>query len=58
MVAHGPGRIAFSENHPGELITLPLEPGQTIHVRQQAQSLIQDKSAIRKSTCFWPRREM
>jgi uncharacterized protein (AIM24 family) len=32
MEATGPGHIAFSENHPGELIAVPLEPGQSIDV--------------------------
>jgi uncharacterized protein (AIM24 family) len=32
--AHGPGHIAFSRDEPGELIALPLQPGQHIHVRE------------------------
>ena len=32
--AHGPGRIAFSHDAPGELIALPLQVGQVIDVRE------------------------
>lgn len=32
--AQGPGHIAFSKDHPGELIALPLQPGQSIDVRE------------------------
>jgi uncharacterized protein (AIM24 family) len=32
--AHGPGRIAFSKDAPGELIALPLDPGQSVDVRE------------------------
>lgn len=32
--AHGPGHIAFSRDAPGELIALPLHPGQAIDVRE------------------------
>jgi uncharacterized protein (AIM24 family) len=32
--AQGPGRIAFSRDAPGETIALPLEPGQSIDVRE------------------------
>ena len=32
--AHGPGHIAFSRDAPGELIALPLQPGQEIDVRE------------------------
>lgn len=32
--AHGPGHIAFSRDAPGELIALPLEPGQVVEVRE------------------------
>ncbi|HXO21971.1 MAG TPA: AIM24 family protein [Thermoanaerobaculia bacterium] len=32
--AQGPGHIAFSRDAPGELIALPLQPGQTIDVRE------------------------
>ena len=44
MEARGPGHIAISEDNPGELVTLPLEPGQRIHVRQHAQSWKQEQS--------------
>jgi uncharacterized protein (AIM24 family) len=32
--ATGPGRLAFSKDHPGELIALPLQPGQSVDVRE------------------------
>jgi uncharacterized protein (AIM24 family) len=32
--AAGPGRIAFSKDKPGELIALPLQPGQSVDVRE------------------------
>lgn len=32
--AHGPGHVAFSRDAPGELITVPLQPGQSIDVRE------------------------
>ncbi|MBF6613278.1 MAG: AIM24 family protein [Chloroflexi bacterium] len=32
--AHGPGHIAFSYDGPGELVTLPLQPGQAMDVRE------------------------
>jgi uncharacterized protein (AIM24 family) len=32
--AHGPGHIAFSRDAPGELIALPLQPGQHVDVRE------------------------
>ncbi len=32
--AHGPGHIAFSRDEPGEMIALPLQPGQTVDVRE------------------------
>lgn len=32
--ASGPGRVAFSQDAPGELIALPLEAGQSIDVRE------------------------
>jgi uncharacterized protein (AIM24 family) len=32
--ASGPGRIAFSKDKPGELIALPLSPGQSVDVRE------------------------
>jgi uncharacterized protein (AIM24 family) len=33
-MARGPGRIAFSHDEPGELVALPLQPGQAVHVRE------------------------
>jgi uncharacterized protein (AIM24 family) len=35
-VAHGPGRIAFSRDATGELVVLPLHPGQELDVREHA----------------------
>jgi uncharacterized protein (AIM24 family) len=32
--AQGPGHIAFSKDEPGELIPLPLQPGQSIDVKE------------------------
>jgi uncharacterized protein (AIM24 family) len=32
--AHGPGRIAFSRDAPGELIALPIQPGHAVDVRE------------------------
>jgi uncharacterized protein (AIM24 family) len=32
--AHGPGRIAFSRDRSGELIALPIQPGQSIDVKE------------------------
>ncbi len=32
--AKGPGHIAFSRDNPGELLALPLQPGQTVDVRE------------------------
>jgi len=32
--AQGPGHIAFSQDGPGELIALPLQPGQSVDVRE------------------------
>ena len=34
MEAHGPGHIALSDNHAGEVIALPLQHGQQIWVRE------------------------
>src|SRR5207253_11049133 len=34
LEAHGPGHIAFSKDQPGELIALPLHPGQGVDVRE------------------------
>ncbi|OAI47619.1 hypothetical protein AYO44_01555 [Planctomycetaceae bacterium SCGC AG-212-F19] len=35
-VAQGPGRIAFSRDNSGELVVLPLHPGQELDVREHA----------------------
>jgi uncharacterized protein (AIM24 family) len=35
-VAHGPGRVAFSRDSPGELVVLPLHPGMEMDVRGHA----------------------
>jgi uncharacterized protein (AIM24 family) len=32
--AHGPGHIAFSRDAPGEMIALPIQPGQAVDVRE------------------------
>jgi len=32
--AQGPGHIAFSKDNPGELISIPLQPGQSVDVRE------------------------
>src|SRR5579862_9907733 len=32
--AHGPGHIAFSRDEPGEMIALPVQPGQSVDVRE------------------------
>lgn len=32
--AHGPGHIAFSRDAPGEMIALPIQPGQALDVRE------------------------
>ncbi len=32
--AHGPGRIAFSRDAPGEMLALPLQPGHRVDVRE------------------------
>jgi uncharacterized protein (AIM24 family) len=32
--AHGPGHIAFSRDAPGELVAVPLQPGQVVDVRE------------------------
>jgi len=32
--AQGPGHIAFSQDKPGEMIALPLQPGQSVDVRE------------------------
>lgn len=35
-VGHGPGRIAFSRDAPGELVVLPIEPGHQLELRGHA----------------------
>jgi uncharacterized protein (AIM24 family) len=35
-LAHGPGRVAFSRDSPGELVVLPLHPGMELDVREHA----------------------
>ncbi|MBL8796050.1 MAG: AIM24 family protein [Planctomycetia bacterium] len=35
-VAHGPGRVAFSRDNSGELVVLPMHPGQELDVREHA----------------------
>ena len=35
-MAHGPGRVAFSRDSPGELVVLPLHPGMELDVREHA----------------------
>jgi uncharacterized protein (AIM24 family)/RNA polymerase subunit RPABC4/transcription elongation factor Spt4 len=32
--AHGPGHIAFSRDAPGEMVALPLQPGQSVDVKE------------------------
>jgi uncharacterized protein (AIM24 family) len=32
--AHGPGHVAFSRDAPGEVVTLPLQPGAAVDVRE------------------------
>src|SRR4051812_6486832 len=34
LEARGPGHIALSDNHAGELVALPLQPGQQMWVRE------------------------
>ncbi len=35
-VAHGPGRVSFSRDAPGELVVLPLDPGVELDAREHA----------------------
>ena len=35
-VAHGPGRVAFSRDHAGEVVVLPLHPSMELDVREHA----------------------
>ena len=37
--AQGPGHIAFSRDAPGEMIALPLQPGQAVDVREHLRGL-------------------
>ena len=34
LEAHGPGHIALSDNHAGEVIALPLQHGQSMWVKE------------------------
>ena len=34
LTAHGPGHVALSDNHAGEIVALPLHPGRPIWVRE------------------------
>lgn len=43
--AQGPGHIAFSRDAPGEMIALPVQPGQTMDVREHLFMLATDKVA-------------
>jgi len=38
-VGHGPGRLSFSRDAPGELVVLPVDPGVEIDVREHAMLL-------------------
>jgi uncharacterized protein (AIM24 family) len=38
-VAHGPGRVSCSRDAPGEVIVLPIDPGQEFDVREHAMLL-------------------
>lgn len=35
-IAHGPGRVSFSRDSPGELVVLPIDPGIELDVREHA----------------------
>jgi uncharacterized protein (AIM24 family) len=35
-VAHGPGRVSFSRDGPGQLVVLPIDPGVEVDVREHA----------------------
>lgn len=48
--AHGPGHIAFSRDVPGELIPLPMQPGQKIDVREEL--FVLGSSSIKYSDFF------
>jgi uncharacterized protein (AIM24 family) len=43
--AQGPGHIAFSRDAPGEMIALPIQPGQAVDVREHLFMLATDKVA-------------
>ena len=43
--AQGPGHIAFSRDAPGEMIALPLQPGQAVDVREHLFMVATDKVA-------------
>jgi uncharacterized protein (AIM24 family) len=36
LQGQGPGRIAFSSDEPGEMVALPIHPGQSVDVREHA----------------------
>jgi uncharacterized protein (AIM24 family) len=38
-VAHGPGRVSFSRDAPGELVVLPVDPGLELDLREHAMVL-------------------
>ena len=38
-VAHGPGRVSCSRDAPGEMVVLPVDPGQEMDVREHAMLL-------------------
>ena len=38
-VAHGPGRVSFSRDAPGEIIVLPIDPGAEVDAREHAMLL-------------------
>lgn len=44
LEATGPGRLAFSQDEPGELIALPLQPGEAVDLREHAM-LVATKGA-------------
>ncbi len=45
MEAKGPGHIAFSRDLPGELLALPLQPGQAVDVREHFMLVATDQVA-------------
>src|SRR5579862_1918236 len=44
-IAHGPGRVGFSRDATGELVVMPLHPGQELDVREHAFLLASHKIA-------------